>query len=93
MAPSSGGWYSSAAEVSLEASDATSGVKEILVSLDGSLAAVYDLPFSLGEGVHQIEVSAVDAVGNVEVTLQIELSVDVTPPIAVITGIQYNFPP
>jgi hypothetical protein len=60
----SGGWFTSAVEVSASASDATSGVGSIVYSLDGAAPTGYTAPFTVGDGTHSIVFTATDVAGN-----------------------------
>jgi hypothetical protein len=63
------------------ADDEISGVREILISLDGSDYAVYSAPFRLQiEGSHTINVKAVDRLGNESVPMDLRFYVDMTAP-------------
>jgi hypothetical protein len=63
------------------ADDEISGVREILISLDGSDYALYSAPFRLQiEGSHTISAKAVDRLGNESVPVDLQFNVDVTPP-------------
>ncbi len=63
------GWYTSPTVViTLTAADATSGVYQTLLSIDGTMAK-YTGPVTItGEGSHTVDYASVDVAGNVEAT-------------------------
>lgn len=66
---------------SVTAEDELVGVREILVSLDGSDYAVYSAPFRVQiRGEHTISAIAVDLLGNESSPVDLRFYVDVTPP-------------
>jgi hypothetical protein len=74
----SNGWYLSLVTVTATGSDATSGLADLQVRLDGGAwipATSLDVP----EGVHEVEFLASDVAGN-QVTESRTLSVDAIPP-------------
>lgn len=67
------GWYISEADVTADAVDATSGIDTLLLSDNGGVGQV--LPVMLGDGVHNLIITATDKAGNsksVSVTLNID---------------------
>src|SRR2546426_2505493 len=73
-------WYVSAVTVSLNASDATSGVASILYRVDGGAWTTYAGPFVVQEGLHVIEYAATDNAGLSEATKSRTVPIDTTPP-------------
>jgi len=74
------GWSASNATVSLSATDALSGGVTIRYSIDGAPGAQYDEPLIIGNGVHGLAWSALDAAGNREATQTATVKVDTTAP-------------
>jgi hypothetical protein len=78
------GWYRSDVNVTLTATDTSSGVQEIHYILDGGTEIVVpDSTTALliaAEGVHTLEYWAVDNVGNHETPHSQEIKIDKTPP-------------
>ena len=73
-------WYRSGVQVSALASDDTSGVTAVEVSLDGGQYQSYTNPLSFSDGRYTFQLKATDSAGNVtETTLQ-NLQVDTIPP-------------
>jgi len=68
------------ARVSLTASDAETGVAEVLYSLDGGDYVAYNFPVVLPAGTHTIKAKAVDLVGNVSEEVSLTLVVDADSP-------------
>lgn len=65
----------------IRASDNIAGVKEIMVSLDGSEYFTYTEPFSVQQaGSHTIRAKAVDYLDNMSDAVEVEFSVDVDLP-------------
>jgi uncharacterized repeat protein (TIGR01451 family) len=74
------GWYAGDATVAASAADATSGVAAIELSRDGGASFTpYTGAATLGDGVHDLVVRAVDAAGN-SATSSLTIRVDGTPP-------------
>ncbi|MCX8173543.1 MAG: Ig-like domain-containing protein [Thermoplasmata archaeon] len=74
------GWYLSSVKVMLGAADAT-GVK-LYYSLNYGNWCVYTAPFTLAEdGIHNLACYAVDAAGNINSSLNIQVKVDRTAPV------------
>ncbi len=68
-------------EYSLSANDGMSGVRDILVSLDGSEYVAYTSPFMVQKpGRHVLRVKAVDNLGNESDPQELSFFTDVTPP-------------
>ena len=75
------GWVNSAQTVTLNASDATSGVKTTYYTLDGSSTQTYTTPFSVsGQKSHLITYWSVDNAGNIEATHTGYVNIDTTAP-------------
>src|SRR5439155_923581 len=74
------GWFVSNVSVSLNASDATSGVAAIWYRIDGGGWTLFAGPFVLAEGRHQVDYYAVDQAGNVEPVNSVDVGIDTTPP-------------
>lgn len=76
----SNGWYRSAVQVSLSASDNNqSGVANTYYSVDGGVAQTYGGSFSIGaEGLHQVNFWSVDTLGNTETQQSATIKIDLT---------------
>jgi hypothetical protein len=77
--------------IEIKATDAISGVDQILYSINGEEYKPYTSPFTLtSEGIQKIKYYAVDKVGNVEKPKEKNFSTDLTPPKTyyTITGIE-----
>jgi hypothetical protein len=74
------GWYKSTTQVSAVASDATSGVGTLEVSMDGGAYQVYTAPASFSDGSHSAQFKATDRAGNVTESAIQNFSVDTIPP-------------
>ena len=74
------GWYRSAVQVSLSASDNNqSGVASTFYSIDGGATQTYTGAFSISsDGVHQVNFWSVDAAGNTEAQRSATVKIDVT---------------
>ncbi len=80
------GWYTGSVTVSLMASDGLSGVSSTSYRVDGGSLQSYAGPFIVGgDGIHTVEYSSVDTAGNAEISQQVQLSLDGTPPQALFT--------
>jgi len=71
--------------IELEATDpvvneVASGLKEIYYSIDNQPFAIYNSPFTLGEGIHEVKYYAIDNLGNIEEVKNQIYYVDGTPP-------------
>ncbi|HWP55744.1 MAG TPA: Ig-like domain-containing protein, partial [Pyrinomonadaceae bacterium] len=77
------GWYRSAVQVSLNASDTQVGVNVTLYQLDGGPTLVYTGPFTVsGEGQHQLIYYSNDKVSNTETQQTATIKIDSTVPTA-----------
>ena len=74
------GWFKSAVQVSLSASDNNqSGVANTYYSVDGGATQTYAGAFSIGnEGLHQVNFWSVDGVGNTEAQQSVAVKIDWT---------------
>jgi FOG: WD40-like repeat len=78
---SSNGWYQNPAQVSLNASDSSSGVASSYYTVDGGATQTYSAPFSVsGGGSHAVNYWSVDAVGNVETQKSLTVNIDTSAP-------------
>lgn len=76
------GWYRSAVNVTLTATDATSGVAQTFYSVDGGPMLVYSGSFSVsGDGAHSVVFWSVDQAGNVEAIHSQVINIDATSPV------------
>jgi hypothetical protein len=74
-------WLVSAAEVNITASDDTSGVAEILYSIDGGDWETYTGNFTVAvDGIIDVEYTAVDVAGNQGAVTPFTLFIDTAPP-------------
>ena len=85
QADSSNGWYGTAPQVTLLATDSLSKVDSTWYRIDGGAAMAYSAPFTNNlEGVHTVTFWSVDKAGNTEDatadTNTITVRVDTTPP-------------
>src|SRR5205823_95923 len=82
------GWYVSDVAVSLNATDALSGIANLSYRIDNGSWQAYSAPFLLAEGLHQVDFLAIDLAGNVEVLQSLNVAIDTTPPIssAIVSG-------
>ncbi len=95
------GWFKSAVQVSLSASDSNqSGVASTSYSVDGGATQPYTGAFSIGnEGVHQVNFWSVDVAGNTEAQQSVAVKIDWTGPTAlhslsgVLNGLGYYTTP
>ncbi len=79
----SGAWRSLPQAVKVAATDGESGVAGVACRVDGGIAVTVPqdtTTLMLGSGVHEIECSAIDRVGNRSTALRRTLRVDVNPP-------------
>jgi hypothetical protein len=76
------GWYtSSSVQVSLGATDPTSGVATTFYSLDGGAPLIYSGAFTVsGEGTHSVSFHSVDTAGNVEAAETDTIKIDSVKP-------------
>lgn len=85
LAPSSpqgnNGWYTSAVTVTLEATDATSGVNHTRYRINGGAWKTYREPFAIDtDGEHTVTYRSTDLAGNQENTSTISLKIDTEAP-------------
>jgi hypothetical protein len=71
------GWYVSPVTVSASGSDATSGLANVVLTVDGAPVAS---PITLDDGVHAVSATATDNAGNTS-TLERTIYVDTMPPV------------
>ena len=84
--PNYNGWYRSDVTVILSAIDDGSGVAETRYSLDGVNWVLYSGPFAFSEeGISHLLYRSTDSSGNAEVTKEIEIKLDKTPPTTTVT--------
>jgi len=74
------GWFVSNVSVSLNASDATSGVAAIWYRVDSGGWTLFAGPFVLTEGRHSLDYYAVDRAGNAEAVNSVDIGIDTTAP-------------
>src|SRR5947199_87200 len=74
------GWYRTPVVVSLQASDATSGVDVLAYRVGTGTWRPYGDPFTLSSGVHTIQFTATDKAGGPEPAQTLTVRVDETPP-------------
>src|SRR5207302_134387 len=74
------GWYRTPVVVSLQASDATSGVDVLAYRVGTGTWRPYGDPFTLSSGVHTIQFTATDKAGWLEPAQTLTVRVDETPP-------------
>ena len=102
ISPINGSYFSMPVPMTVSASDDSSGVSNVLYSLDsgsiGSLPLVngndlsgtYSYIWSIGkadEGIHNIQFKATDYAGNISQIIASTFTVDVTPPVITVTGV------
>ena len=86
--PSDGGWHAGAVPVSLDATDAGSGVGKIEWSLDGGAWTPYTEPVDVtGDGEHELLYRATDEAGNAETLKSAILRIDSTKPTVLVSGL------
>jgi len=74
-----GGWYRSAVQITLAASDNLSGAASTFYTVDGGPAQTYAGPFSLSaDGRHQLSYWSVDRAGNTESAKSFKVDIDAT---------------
>ncbi len=81
-AEGSSGWYVSAVELDVAATDTGSGVALVEHRVDGGAWNAHDVPLGLDEGTYQVEVRATDGAGNVAPVRSVLVRIDRTPPTA-----------
>ncbi len=87
------GWYRSAVNVTLTATDAMSGVASLQYRLDGGTWVGYTAPFPVsGDGTHFVQATATDTAGNTAPTQTLNLAIDTAAPAshASVSGTQGN---
>ena len=82
----SGGWYVSAVEVSLQATDPVGLPTTIQVRVDAGTWQSYAVPFTLGQGRHTVEHYSTNSAGSQETVRAFEVKVDVSPPTVTATS-------
>jgi hypothetical protein len=76
-----GGWYTSDVLVTLNATDAGSGVSSVQYRLDGAAWLAYGGPIAVSSGGrHTLEFASVDAAGNREAVHSLAIDVDLSDP-------------
>ena len=83
-ADGNGGWYVSPAVVTANASDATSGLADIQVRVDGGAWQDGSTTTISTDGSHTVEFQAWDQAGNSASTSPLTVKVDRTPPVAAV---------
>ncbi|MFH2102569.1 MAG: hypothetical protein ABIJ39_04345, partial [Chloroflexota bacterium] len=83
--PGDNGWFVSAVTVTAAASDATSGVVSLQYALNGGAWTGYTGALTLGNGVHNLQLRAMDAAGHIA-TASETARVDTLSPALVLTG-------
>lgn len=80
-------YVASGTPITLSATDATSGVRDVFRSIDGASYATYGDPIHIegADGLHTVEFYAVDRAGNIESLHRLEVYVDNTAPALEIT--------
>jgi hypothetical protein len=80
-------WLRSAATITLNRSDALSGVQSTSFRVDNGTTQVYNAPFTVGgNGTHTISFSSVDHAGNAEATVPQTFKIDAQPPTLTLTA-------
>jgi outer membrane protein assembly factor BamB len=80
--PGANGWFKSAVQVSLSATDDFSGVANTFYNVDGGVTQTYSGPFSISApGQHTVQFWSVDNVGNTEATQMITVKIDGAAPV------------
>src|SRR5438094_4200391 len=74
------GWYTSSVAVTLNATDATSGVANVSYRIDGGTWLAYTGPFAVGEGAHVVDYFSSDLAGLTEPMQSQSIAIDTTPP-------------
>ena len=86
------GWYVSDVEVTLNATDNTSGVDSTEYNLDGTGWIEYTTPFTVSEdGEHNVQYRSVDKAGNIESTNSASFKIDQTDPTVTINKPQPGY--
>ncbi|HLL73412.1 MAG TPA: PQQ-binding-like beta-propeller repeat protein [Pyrinomonadaceae bacterium] len=80
-AASANGWYQDTAQVTLNASDNSSGVADSFYTIDGGATQTYAAPFNIsGGGSHTVNYWSVDALGNTEAQRSLTVNIDTSAP-------------
>ncbi len=80
------GWYTSAVQVTLTATDDLTGVAGTLYSVDGGAPQVYSTPFGVSaDGAHNVTYASVDGGGNVETPKWVTFKIDASAPTTAIS--------
>lgn len=75
------GWYTSAVEVTLSATDDDSGVAATYYTVDNGDVETYDNPFIVsGDGTHTVTYWSEDNAGNTEIAKTVQVKIDTTAP-------------
>lgn len=74
-----GGWYVSDVQVDLSASDTLSGLSQVRYRLDGAGWRDFSAPFTITDGIHALDLQALDVAG-LSTTLSRTVNVDTVPP-------------
>jgi outer membrane protein assembly factor BamB len=81
------GWYRSAVQVSLSASDNVSGVNNSYYRIDGGAIQTYVSPFSISaNGQYTVEYWSMDNAGNSEATRSLSIKIDNVAPVVTATA-------
>jgi Tfp pilus assembly protein PilX len=81
------GWYRSAVQVSLSASDTLSGVQNSYYRIDGGAIQTYASPFSISaSGQHAVDYWSTDIAGNSEATRSLSIKIDTIAPVVSATA-------
>ena len=85
-------WYRSNVTVTLTATDTQSGINTTYYKINGGDWQIYTTPFNLtGNGMHQINYSSIDNLGNIENVQSITMKIDKTLPTITITKPEQGF--
>jgi len=81
------GWFTGPVEMTLTASDATSGVGSTTFRVDGNAWLPYTGSLTVaGDAVHHVEFGSLDLAGNAEPSRSVEVKIDASPPEFVAKG-------
>ena len=81
------GWYRSAVQVSLSASDSLSGVQNSYYRVDGGASQTYAGSFSISaSGQHTVDYWSTDIAGNIEATRSVSIKIDTIAPLVTATA-------
>jgi len=78
--PGLNGWYVSDVQVSASASDVTSGLASLMISVDGVWSA-YSSAVTLGDGMHKVQFQAADNAGKLTISPSQTYQVDTAAPL------------